>query len=283
MATDPSEAQVLIQHARHVDYDRYLCALFAPVDTRLDLFALIAFNYELARVRETVSEPMLGRIRLQWWREQIEGLYTGAPRRHELTEPLKQAIERRRLGRAYFDALIEARERDLDDAPFDDLAALEAYAAGTAGPLGALMTEVLGARDAATVEAARAAHTAFALVGLMRAVPFHASQNRSFVPLDRLLAHGGTAADALANRFSPALGAAIGEVLDRASKQLGSVRAMARNISRPQRAALLPARLAALYRSRLHTAGCNPFEPDAAISPLRRQISLWVAMTTGRL
>ena len=282
MAIDRSEARVLIEHARHVDYDRYLCALFAPAEARLDLFALIAFNYELARVRETVSEPMLGRIRLQWWREQVEGLYAGTPRRHELSEPLRRAIERGCLSRQHFDALIDARERDLDDAPFADLAALEAYAGSTAGPLGALMAEALGARDVATGEAARAAHTAFALVGLMRAVPFHAGQNRLFVPLDLLGAHGATIADVLAGRFSAALGAAIGEVLDRSAKLSESAGVAARTVPRSQRAALLPAILAALYGARLRGVGCNPFAPGIAVSPLRRQIALWVATTTVR-
>src|ERR1041385_2992054 len=54
---------------RRHDRDRYQTALFAPADRREALFALYAFNYEIARVREIVSEPMLGQIRLQWWRE----------------------------------------------------------------------------------------------------------------------------------------------------------------------------------------------------------------------
>ena len=79
--------------ARAADYDRYLSALFAPVGRREALFALIAFNHEIARIPEAVSEPMLGRIRLQWWREVVEAVYAGAPaRRHEVAVPLADAI-----------------------------------------------------------------------------------------------------------------------------------------------------------------------------------------------
>ncbi len=70
---------------RRHDRDRYQTALFAPSDRREALFALYAFNYEVARVRESVTQPMLGRIRLQWWREVVDAAYAGAPaRRHEI-------------------------------------------------------------------------------------------------------------------------------------------------------------------------------------------------------
>src|SRR5689334_20676146 len=73
---------------RRHDRDRYQTALFAPADRRDALFALYAFNYEVARVRENVSQPMLGQIRLQWWREVIAASYAGAPaRRHEIVQP----------------------------------------------------------------------------------------------------------------------------------------------------------------------------------------------------
>ena len=66
---------------RHHDRDRFQTALFAPARRREALFALYAFNYEIARVRESVREPMLGQIRLQWWREAIDAAYAGAAAR----------------------------------------------------------------------------------------------------------------------------------------------------------------------------------------------------------
>src|SRR5207244_12479744 len=46
---------------RRQDSDRYLTALFAPSDRREALFALYAFNLEIARAREAVSEPFIDR------------------------------------------------------------------------------------------------------------------------------------------------------------------------------------------------------------------------------
>ena len=62
---------------RQVDRDRYLAALFAPEDKRADLLALYAFNAEITRVRDIVTEPHLGEIRLQWWQDTLDAIYHG--------------------------------------------------------------------------------------------------------------------------------------------------------------------------------------------------------------
>src|SRR5476649_2521907 len=85
------------EQVRRYDHDRFLTALFAPADRRDDLLALYAFNLEIAKIRETVTEPMLGRIRLQWWREAIEGFAAGTVRKHAVAEPLAEAVRRRDL------------------------------------------------------------------------------------------------------------------------------------------------------------------------------------------
>ena len=77
---------------RKVDTDRYLAALFAPASLRFHLFALYAFNYEVAKTADAVSQPVLGQIRLQWWRDSIEEIYAGKVREHEVVKALAEAI-----------------------------------------------------------------------------------------------------------------------------------------------------------------------------------------------
>jgi hypothetical protein len=128
MAPQSSLADLLRRH----DRDRYLCALFTPEDRRAAVIALYAFNYEIAKTREVVSEPLLGRIRLQWWREAIAEAYGGATaREHEVMTPLASAIRQYRLSREHFDAMIDAREMDLDDAPPASMAALDDDCSGS--------------------------------------------------------------------------------------------------------------------------------------------------------
>src|SRR3954447_23588970 len=136
---------------RRHDRDRYQTALFAPADRRESLFALYAFNYEVARVREAVTTPMLGQIRLQWWREIVDAAYAGTPaRRHEVAQPLVAAIAGFGLSRTYFERIIDTRERDLDDAPPPNLTALVDYAEGTSSTLQFLALEGLEAAGPAT-------------------------------------------------------------------------------------------------------------------------------------
>ncbi len=96
---------------RRHDRDRFQTALFAPAAAREALFALYAFNYEIARVRESVSEPILGHIRLEWWREAVATAFSGGPaRRHDVVEAVTAAIRAHNLSRNLLDRLIDARE-----------------------------------------------------------------------------------------------------------------------------------------------------------------------------
>src|SRR5499427_10031179 len=110
-SSGPQPLSSIAAIVRRCDRDRFQTALFAPAARREALFALYAFNYEIARVRESVTEPMLGRIRLEWWRENIATAYEGGPvRRHPVVEPLTVVIRELALTREHFDRLIDARE-----------------------------------------------------------------------------------------------------------------------------------------------------------------------------
>ena len=103
-------------------------------------------------------------------------------RRHEVVTPLVTAIAAFGLTRAHLDRIIDTRERDLDDTPPADLTALIDYAEGTSSTLLFLTLEALGAAEPVAVQAAREVGIAYALAGLLRAMPFHAASGRSYIP-----------------------------------------------------------------------------------------------------
>ena len=269
--------------ARAADYDRYLSALFAPAGRREALFALIAFNHEVARIPEAVSEPMLGRIRIQWWREALEAIHAGEPpRRHEVALPLAAAIHAGGLDRSAFDALLDARERDLEPEAPPDLAALERYAAATGGSLAALMLQASGADAAPAREAARQVGTAWALVGILRAAPRTAAQGRIMLPADLLAGAGIAAEDVLTGRAFERCAAVAEPVAERAAALLASAREARHAVPRRGRGVLLIARLADLYLARLRTAGWDPRDARLAVGLLRKQAAMLTGATTGR-
>ncbi len=173
---------------REGDKDRFLADLFAPADARPHLFALQAFNFEIESVRHRVTEPMAGEIRLQWWREVLTGERPGAG--SPVAAALLDTMHRHELSAVPFLRIIDAREFDLADEPMAELAALETYAAETAGTLFQISAQVLAGGDLASYEAAaRPAGVAYGLATMRReAVGSHAWKRQARLYLDDAMA-----------------------------------------------------------------------------------------------
>jgi NADH dehydrogenase [ubiquinone] 1 alpha subcomplex assembly factor 6 len=255
----------LAQFVRAHDRDRFQTALFAPAERREALFALYAFNYEVARVRESVTQPMLGQIRLQWWREVVAEAYAGAPaRQHAVAGPLADLIGRIAPAREHFERIIDTRECDLADEPPADMAALEDYAEGTSARLLYLVVEALGVTEPAAVAAAGEVGIVYALAGLLRAMPYHAGAGRSYIPAEFAERAGLDPNDYARRRDSPALRTIAAELAEAAASHLTAARRHTKGPPRGARAALLPAVIADRFLARLRRAGYNPFAPEFA-------------------
>ncbi len=170
------------EQVRRFDNDRFICSLYAPPDEREALAAVYAFNLEVARIREIAREPLLGHMRLQWWRDAVDRIYSGQPPGHQVAAALAGAVDRFGLGRGYFDRILDARALDLDDAGPPTLDALIEYADNTSATLAELSLEILGETGDAPRRAARDVGIAWALTGILRAVPFHAQARRVYLP-----------------------------------------------------------------------------------------------------
>ena len=147
------------------DKDRFLSCLFAPQDARPHLFALYAFNVEIARIREAVSEPQVGLVRQQWWLDTIDGIYAGRTPDHPVAQALVAAIAKGDLPKHALQNLVIAREFDLFDDPMPSLADLEGYLGETSSSLIQMAALILGKGAA---EAAGLAGVAFGLAGVLR-------------------------------------------------------------------------------------------------------------------
>src|SRR6476469_8344777 len=113
---------------REGDKDRFLATLFAPQKYRRALYALYAFNLEVARTREVAREPMPGAIRLQWWRDVLGGAGRGDVDAHPVAAALRGVVVRYRRPPQMLVDLIDARSFDLYDEPMATLSYFERYA-----------------------------------------------------------------------------------------------------------------------------------------------------------
>jgi phytoene synthase len=275
------ELSLLAAEVRRHDRDRFVTALFAPAERREALMALYAFNLEIARTRESVSETLLGEIRLQWWRDAVEKLYGGSELAHPVVHGLAQAIRGHDLSRTLFDRLIDARAADLnDDIPLS-LDALEGYADGTASTVLALAVEVLGTRGETADRLTRLAGIGWGLVGMLRAAPFLARERRVHLPADLLAREGVTFEDVVAGRQSPGLRRVAATIADRARRYFQDARAMQNDLPRRARSPLLVVQLGETYLSRLRAAQYNLFDIGwSAVRPPMLKLT-FRALTTG--
>jgi NADH dehydrogenase [ubiquinone] 1 alpha subcomplex assembly factor 6 len=282
-STDPDRLSPVAALVRRHDRDRYQTVLFAPAARREALFALYAFNYEIARVRESVTQPMLGQIRLQWWRENIAAAYEGGTiRHHPVVEALTGLIRELPMTRDHFDRLINARETDLDDQPPPSLAALGEYAEASSGRLVLLALEILGVHEPGAGETGSHVGIAYSLAGLLRAMPFHARAGHQFIPADIAARSGLGEQDYRALRSTPALRAATAELAVAASRHLDLARAHRAKIPRSALPALLPAVVAQRSLLRLKQAAYDPFDPALAIPDPLQSWRLAVAVLLNR-
>lgn len=240
MAQD--EAQYCAAQVRQLDHDRWLCILLAPEKAQRDLLALTAFNLEIARIREVIREPHMGLIRLQWWRDAISEARAGKPRQHPVCLELARLLAASAVSEADLVALVDAREKDIDDTPCADLADLTGYADATSGALAALMARSCGATGEGQIAAAGALGRGWALTGILRAAAFHAAARRCFLPTQLLLRQDvsleswfsgrpGLGARIVAREVATAAKAAFGGVargdLPRAAYAIGGLRVLA--------------------------------------------------------
>lgn len=247
------------QTVQRLDPDRFLTALFADPELREDLFALYAFNMEVARIRETVNEPVLGQMRIQWWRDVLEAHFEGkSVPGHPTAQALIETIKRHDLPREPFDTLLEGRDRDMDDRPIPDQESLLAYIDTTGGSVSVLAAQILSGEGDA-LETARKLGSAYALAGLLRAIPFHASQNRFYLPSDLMDGHGAQEENLLQGRVGKAEQAAIRELVEAVLTAIADCRKASRHVQPSVIAALLPATIAEGAMRRLSKAGFNPF------------------------
>lgn len=265
---------------RQHDPDRYHAALFADEERRAMLFALYAFNYEIARVAERVHEPMLGEIRLQWWRETMQAARDMHPRAHNVAHALVELFARTGLPPEEFEAMIDARGFDISDDTFPDLVSLERYADATSGGVMRLAARILN-EDSEPGLAAREAGIAYGLAGILRTIPYHAARRKLFLPLDLLREQGLDAEDVFAGRGGDGLNTVIARVAIAARTHMKIAK---KHKPAPRTLpALMPASLCPLYLSVVTARGFQPFHTIADVPLYRRQIAMMGAAIRGRV
>lgn len=281
---DPAgqNGEICLATLRDTDRDRYLACLLSPQDKRGTLAALYAFNAEIARVRDVVREPLPGEIRLQWWRDLLEGNAQGDSTGNPIAAGLLEAIEAYRLPRQTLVDMIEARIFDLYDDPLTDRNALEGYAGETASALIQLASLILSPADAArSAESAGHAGVAQAIAGFLLLMPIHRRRHQLYLPLDILSATGLDRDTFLRGEDRPRISAAIEAFAGLGLEHLAKARKSG-IIPAAVFPAYLPVALAEPVLRRAARAGASVLDSTLQLPQWRRQLRLMKASVTRR-
>jgi len=264
---------------RSHDFVRYASTLFVPAAERRSLLAIYAFNAEVSRVHEHVSQPLPGEIRLQWWTDMLGGTEHGGVEGNPVAAELLQAIRKHRLPVSALSRLVEAHQFDLYNDPTPSMAALEGYLADTASALFALAARVMARPSDEIDHLARHAGLAQGMAQVIAALPRDAARHQLFLPLQLLQEHGGSMEAVFARKQTPEIGAAVAQFAREAQTHLDTALSLLSDIPPAARPVFLPLAYVRRDLVRATQAANDPFVPKPA-SRLRVLWTLWRAART---
>jgi phytoene synthase len=263
---------------RAADFDRYASTLFAPAVARPHLLALYAFDSELARIRDLVSEPMPGEIRLQWWRDVIEAPERSDAAGHPVARALEGAIAHGQLPRGALLDLIDARADDLYDDPVASIGELEGRLGATVSSMLRLACLVTAAgRDPGGADVAGFGGVALGIVRTLKLLPAAPARAQALLPVDLMTRHDVSRDEVIAGRSGAGLSAVVSDLRALARRRLVEARMAFRTLEPSAAAATLPLALVERDLSRLERPGREPLARLTDEPRWLRMLALWRA------
>ncbi|MGX1322975.1 phytoene synthase [Bradyrhizobium sp. USDA 377] len=277
-ATPPDSAAFCADLVRSHDFPRYVATLFAPAAERRALLALYAFNVEIVRVRDQVSQPLPGEIRLQWWTDMLSGHVHGSAEGNPVAAELLRTIRDFDLPVEPLSLLADEHQFDLYNDPMPTMAALEGYLAATSSALFGLAAQVLGPPSEAAEHLARHAGLAQGIAQIIANLPRDAAHRQLFLPQQVLASQGCSMEDVFAGKETPSLRAVLDQLAGEAQQHVTTALSLLAQLPPSVRPAFLPLSQAQADLKRLSRRGRNPF----ALQPSSRLRTLWTLWRASR-
>jgi phytoene synthase len=275
-AGDRESAAFCAELVRSHDFPRYASTLFVPAPQRRALLAIYAFNVEISRVREQVSQPLPGEVRLQWWTDMLAGAGHGGVEGNPVAAELLLAIRGWHLPAERLSRLIDEHQFDLYNDPMPTMAALEGYINDTACALFSLGAGITGYQSEEIEHLARHAGLAQGITQVISALPLDAPRRQLFVPLQLLESQGSGMEEVFSGKETPKVRAALDQLIAEARGHLNTAFALLAGAPSPVRPVFLPLALVNRDLKRMSRADSDPFALRVT-SRLRTLWTLWRA------
>ncbi len=273
----------VVDVARAHEPERYLAATLAAEPHRPALIALAAFAADLVRISHTVTQPILGEIRLQWWRDNLDIIDRGGRAGSPIADALAPAITSYELPLPLLVAMTEARAFDLYDDPMPDEPSLAGYLSKTEAIPFELALRILGVAAQPAASLAISAGRAFGLTRLLAELPRHLAAGRVPLPLSIINEHGISPASLREGGDLALLRPLITHLTREVSTEIAMLRPRIAALSRQQRVALLPLAVLSPYLKAIERPLRNPVRDVASLAPLTRAWRVVAAHILGRI
>jgi phytoene synthase len=255
----------------------YYSFLFLSEERRRAITALYAFCREVDDVVDESGDPQVARLKLAFWRSEIEAVYGGTPQ-HPVARALVDVVRPFGLERSHLEEIIDGMEMDLHEQRYPDFEALRLYCHRVAGVVGLLSATIFGYRNRTTLDYAHELGIALQLTNILRDVGEDARRGRIYLPLEDLARYRVSAEDILAARPTPQLRELVRFQAARARSFYSQALAkLPPEDRRTQRAGLI---MAAIYRRLLdevEAEGSNVLKAKVSLTPMTK---LWIAWKT---
>jgi phytoene synthase len=179
----------------------YYAFLFLPPERRRAITALYAFCREVDDVVDDALDASVARIKLAWWRTQVEAMFEGRPE-HPVTRALAPHLQTCQITRERLLAVVDGMEMDLDQTRYLDWPGLRKYCWHAAGVVGELSAGVFGYQDPRTLLYAEKLGLAFQMTNIIRDVGDDARRGRIYIPVNELQQFGVKASEILEGEYS---------------------------------------------------------------------------------
>lgn len=268
---------------RQYDTERYYAGLFVPAHLREHFYSLCAFNYEIAKIGETVSEEMTGLIRLQWWRDLLPELYAGKTRNHDVVAGMGALIQECQPDIALFEGMLDARELDMDAVPFLNESDLLHYARIACGSVFQVALQIMGEQDKTLQQAAEHLGVAWGVTGLLRALPYRLSRGKCPLPQSLLQQYEVEVDSLFTGEEVPRLARVFDDMVRMAEAELAACKKLLGKPSRATIAVFLPAALIPKHLQAIRKKGAKLVKEPVLHHPLLTLMRLYRAAIKGKI
>lgn len=270
-------SQFCLNIVKRSDYENFLATLLLPQRTRPAALAVRAFNVELAQIQDVTTQPVIAKMRLQFWRETLDQIYKGNTPEQPIAVELQRAVAKHKLSKRWLLSLIESREGHLENKQFANVQSVEDYSEKSNSVVYYLVLQSLGVENVHADHVASHLGKAEGIIRLMRGVPHLGAKRIVLLPRDIMMVHNVSQEDIIRGNKDQKVKDVIFDIATTAHHHLQHAKEIMKNVPQNAKIGLLPHVSASTYLGALQRVDFDIFDSSLQKRNPLLPLHLWWA------